>query len=233
VLLDIAMETTGDIRNIAVEKINDRFSKGIYLGIEVTIDMTNGYINGPQLVRQVKNRNGQPRRFSHWYYNRGVKTLINFISQNEGINVCDLIIDICNVPNSVRGYYVHPFLVPHVAAWASPQLAHIIGRIMNAVACGDSVPTKLYTDPLVSPKVGCVYFITDGKYIKIGYTYNLPDRLSSLQTSNVKELSVVRSIICLNPESFEEQLHMKFTDKRVRGEWFKLTQDEINSVEAE
>ena len=55
-----------DIRNIAYEKINDRFSKGKYLDIEVTIDMTNGYVNGSHLVRQVKTRKGKYKEFFHW-----------------------------------------------------------------------------------------------------------------------------------------------------------------------
>jgi hypothetical protein len=50
-----------DIRNIAFEKINDRFSKGKYLGVEVTVDMTTGYINGPHLVGQVLTKGGQTK----------------------------------------------------------------------------------------------------------------------------------------------------------------------------
>ncbi len=29
--------------------------------------------------------------------------------------------------------------------------------------------------PNIGMDVGCVYFITDGKYTKIGFTYDLPD----------------------------------------------------------
>jgi len=220
-----------DIRSIAFEAIDERFSRGKYLGVEVTIDMNNGYINGPHLVGQAKTKGGNPKQFIAWRKTAEAKDIIDFISQNEGINTCELIRDVTDARNGLRGAYIHPFLVPHVAAWASPRLAHIIGRIMNAVACGNAVPNKLYTDPLVNPKPGCVYFISDGEYIKIGWTYNLPKRLATLQTSNARRLNVVRSIICLDPESFELRLHDKFADKLVLGEWFNITVFDVEEVE--
>jgi len=225
----------GDIRSIAFEAIDERFSRGKYLGVEVTIDMTNGYINGPHLVGQAKTRNGEPKHFPHWRKAKLAKDIIDFISQNEGINTCDLIRDVMDVRSGLRGAYVHPFLVPHIASWASPRLAHIIGRIMNAVACGLACglepPAKLYTDPRIEPKVGCVYFISNGVNTKIGWTFDLPKRLSSLQTSNDRDLIVIKTILCFNPENIESSLHQRFEDKLVRGEWFDLSLEDIEAVE--
>jgi hypothetical protein len=219
-----------DIRSIAFEKINDQFSRGKYLGVEVTIDMTTGYINGPHLVGQVLTKGGKPKEFRDRRQTREASELIRFISQNEGINTCDLIKDIIDAPNGLRGGYIHPYLVPHVASWASPQLAHIIGRIMNSIACSGQVPARLYTDPRVEPRPGCVYFVSDGENIKIGHTYDLPKRLTALQTGNPHALTVVGSVICTDPAEVESRLHMRFADRRVRGEWFRLSCDECLSV---
>ena len=219
-----------DIRNIAFEKINDRFSKGKYLGVEVTIDMSTGYINGNHLVKQALTKGGKPKRFDHWRENKETQYIINFISQNEGINTCDLIDDIMNVPVGLRGAYIHPFLVPHVAAWASPKLAHIVGRVINAIVCTNQIPSKLYTDPRVERKVGCVYFISDGKYTKIGYTYDLPKRLSCMQTANSNNLVVLKTILTEYPVELEERLHSQFASKLVRGEWYDISIDDYESI---
>jgi hypothetical protein len=219
-----------DARNIAIEKINDRFSRGKYLGMEVTIDMTTGYINGPHLVGQALTSGGQPKQFKHWRRAAVSKEILRFISQNEDINECELIKDILCVSNGLRGAYIHPYLVPHVASWASPQLAHIIGRIMNSIACGGRVPARLYTDPRVEPRPGCVYFVSDGENVKIGHTYDLPKRLIALQTGSSRPLAVVGSVIRTDPASVESRLHMRFADRRVLGEWFRLTCDECLAV---
>jgi Meiotically Up-regulated Gene 113 (MUG113) protein len=70
-----------------------------------------------------------------------------------------------------------------------------------------------------------VYFITDGEYIKIGISNNVKSRLSGLQTSNPKKLSLLSSIEC--PDStyageLERTLHERFSESRASGEWFKL-----------
>jgi hypothetical protein len=71
-------------------------------------------------------------------------------------------------------------------------------------------------------KVGCVYFICDGEYTKIGYTYNLPNRLCELQTANPRELYVTKYYFVQFPAVEEAKLHKKHKSRRVRGEWFKF-----------
>ena len=66
-----------------------------------------------------------------------------------------------------------------------------------------------------------IYFITDGTYIKIGYTKNsIQKRLKQLQTSNAKKLYILGWVN--GDEKTEKQLHKKFEQFRIRsnGEWF-------------
>lgn len=129
-----------DIRNIAFEYINDRFSKGKYLGIEVTIDMTNGYINGPHLVGQVLTKNGKPKRFDHWRETNEARELLEYLT--PAITGVEIIKDVTDAPNGLRGAYIHPRLVPHVAQWASPIFADKVAIIINSKAIEEAIAEK-------------------------------------------------------------------------------------------
>lgn len=68
-----------------------------------------------------------------------------------------------------------------------------------------------------------VYFIR-GKstnHIKIGYTSSTPEkRLSNLQTSASEELEIIH-VIPSGTTTLEAELHEKFRNSHIRGEWFK------------
>lgn len=77
-----------------------------------------------------------------------------------------------------------------------------------------------------------VYFIFNSltKNYKIGKTKNNADRrLKQLQTGNEIELKIVRCIEYENPE-IEKYLHEYFQDRRLHGEWFKVSIEEIDYV---
>jgi hypothetical protein len=71
-------------------------------------------------------------------------------------------------------------------------------------------------------KIGCVYYIKCGDYTKIGYTFNLPERLQTLQVSNPIKLIVVKTELCQFPNIRETYLHKKYKHLCVRGEWFNI-----------
>lgn len=69
-----------------------------------------------------------------------------------------------------------------------------------------------------------IYFVTDGEYVKIGFSDDndgVSQRVSALQTGNARRLSLIATI----PGGIEEEsiLHSVFRDLRVRGEWFDLS----------
>ena len=76
-----------------------------------------------------------------------------------------------------------------------------------------------------------VYFITDGSYIKIGYTKNnSKKRLKQLQTSNASELFLLGYID--GDKTVEKELHNQFSSSIVRqnGEWFFPTEDLMDYI---
>jgi phage anti-repressor protein len=82
-------------------------------------------------------------------------------------------------------------------------------------------------DKTIQKPVGCVYFIRCDKYVKIGFTYNLPARVEELQTCNPIKLQVVRSIIHEYPQYLESILHKIYAEFCVSGEWFLLSDEQI------
>lgn len=69
----------------------------------------------------------------------------------------------------------------------------------------------------------CVYFITDGYYLKIGIASDLDRRLKQLQTGNARPLHAIAVIQCRNMDearAIETQLHRSLRDLNVMNEWF-------------
>jgi KilA-N domain len=132
---------SNDIRNIAFEAINSRFSRGKYLGVEVTIDMTNGYINGPHLVSQVLTKTGKPKQFSHCKETKQYTEMIEYLA-TIGLTMVDLVKEVTDAPNGLRGTYIHPRLVPHVAQWASPMFADKVALILTDRVIADAIASK-------------------------------------------------------------------------------------------
>jgi len=79
-----------------------------------------------------------------------------------------------------------------------------------------------------------VYFIRQSAsdYVKIGIADDLDQRLSQLQVGNPVPLIVERYLVMntkVEAEQLEKALHRLFYMKRVQGEWFLLTPEDIGS----
>lgn len=76
---------------------------------------------------------------------------------------------------------------------------------------------------------GVIYLAKCQDFYKIGHTTSDPmQRLSTLQTGNPFRVELVGTI----PGTIgqERGLHHKFARKRERGEWFRLSQEDIDSI---
>lgn len=85
-------------------------------------------------------------------------------------------------------------------------------------------------------KVGLVYFINeinDLNYFKVGYTYNLPERLSQLQISNRRKLEVYKYVYCTNSNILENIIHQSLSEFLVMGEWYNIDTNYIDTLIAE
>jgi len=77
-----------------------------------------------------------------------------------------------------------------------------------------------------------IYLIKGGEFYKIGYTSGreVGPRLSAMQTSNPYKLEAVG--LWHGTENDEAALHAMFSERRVRGEWFTLTAEDVERLRA-
>lgn len=79
----------------------------------------------------------------------------------------------------------------------------------------------------------CVYFISDGGFVKIGVASSFPSRVNQLQTGNPRKLFVMFVIKTeTQKEAFaiESNQHKIFSEKQSIGEWFDVTENDIRKV---
>ena len=78
-----------------------------------------------------------------------------------------------------------------------------------------------------------VYLLKDLEHAsayKIGKTNNPHRRFKNFDTIWPFDYEVVHIIKSYNPYELEAGLHRKYADKRIRGEWFELDDDEIDEI---
>lgn len=77
-------------------------------------------------------------------------------------------------------------------------------------------------------KRGFIYFVTDGDFIKIGWSKNWKKRVAILQVSNPKPLSVLG--VCTGTPLAENWLHQCFESYRINGEWHRNHPDILGYI---
>jgi hypothetical protein len=83
------------------------------------------------------------------------------------------------------------------------------------------------------PDFEYLYAITDdGQNHKIGITKNLKSRLSTLQTSHRKPLYItdVLTVPRGRARILEAHIHKDINYLKIRGEWFDISQEKIQSL---
>jgi len=76
-----------------------------------------------------------------------------------------------------------------------------------------------------------VYIIECDGFYKIGFTRNsIEDRVRSFQHGNPHKISIHSTFMTFDAYRLERFLHEKFVQYRVRGEWFKLTDEAISKI---
>lgn len=90
-----------------------------------------------------------------------------------------------------------------------------------------------FQPPPSKPKdtFGYVYLIQSATgYCKIGSSRSVPNRMRQLQCANPETLTLLHQFPSVNAQHDEVLLHAKFVDRRVRSEWFALTDEEITHI---
>lgn len=84
-----------------------------------------------------------------------------------------------------------------------------------------------------SPKHGYIYLIQSvtGAY-KIGRTKNPDDRIKTFSVKLPFEVEYVCVVETENMYYLERELHRQFDTKRINGEWFKLSENDVSAIKA-
>jgi hypothetical protein len=84
-----------------------------------------------------------------------------------------------------------------------------------------------------SLRVGYVYALrADNGLVKIGRTVDIEQRLKTLHTMLPYELELLHLLPSSSIDELECYLHRYFREKRVKGEWFRLTIEDIEQLPA-
>jgi hypothetical protein len=92
--------------------------------------------------------------------------------------------------------------------------------------------SEFYAERGIKHNPGYVYVLkaANGLY-KIGKSKNPSQRISNIKTSSPERLEVYAVFSSSDMDMGEVCLHLMFEEKREMGEWFRLNQDDLDSIE--
>lgn len=82
------------------------------------------------------------------------------------------------------------------------------------------------------PLPGVVYLLQGGSYFKIGKSVDFEKRLGQIKLQLPYLVEVVHTIRATNPSQVETHWHRRFAPLRRNGEWFELTEAEVNEFKS-
>jgi len=77
---------------------------------------------------------------------------------------------------------------------------------------------------------GYIYILECEGFYKIGLSKNVERRKKQLDFTPFKSKIIFKSPLMEDIYSVEEQLHIFYEKKRVKGEWFKLSPEDIEEI---
>ena len=99
-----------------------------------------------------------------------------------------------------------------------------VAEICKPIAAADT-DKKVPVD--TGEQTGFVYLMKSGKYYKIGHTNSLDRRQYEIGLQLPEGITPIHSIRTDDPSGIEAYWHNRFREKRMQGEWFKLTAKDV------
>ena len=81
------------------------------------------------------------------------------------------------------------------------------------------------------PRPGYIYFAEKDGHVKIGRTSKTPnERIEDLSSNLPVPIELLHAIKSHDTDKHEKEFHAYFAKSRVKGEWFKLTKEDIEII---
>ena len=106
-------------------------------------------------------------------------------------------------------------------------------ELLEYLKYGKAIYEKQQREKGTVNKAGYVYLVRFGKtdYYKIGHTNDIDRRINvEIAPKMPEEPEIIHTIKTKDRFKLESELHKRYADKRKNGEWFELSQDDIDYI---
>lgn len=134
----------------------------------------------------------------------------------------------CNKCHQIKDHVFFSSIHKSLCLSCYGQVISEFTDVKNIPAIKENVPSERK----LSSADKFVYLISGGDLTKIGITKNPTFRLNKLRLASPIPLTLIYSFRSKNARQTEIELHCIFRDKRLHGEWFTLSDDDIQSIKS-
>jgi hypothetical protein len=107
----------------------------------------------------------------------------------------------------------------------NPEYSSIVGLVRDSANSLNKAKKRKPEEK--DDSAGYVYLIKFGEVYKIGNSNNVERRFREIKTQMPYEGKIVHNISTGDPEGIERYWHEFFREKRLKGEWFQLSADDV------
>lgn len=109
---------------------HSKYSQHEYFGFPITIRNEDGYVNATTLCREIAARTGRVKKLRNFMSSEKWRGITDAMQKRYGVQ---MVFEVNNVGNGLRGHYIHPKLVHHITDWASIEYSIIVGDVMDKI----------------------------------------------------------------------------------------------------